>query len=153
MKVTKAKTEDIRGLIPVAVEWRKTCNGKGFGIDLVLETHLSDLAGLIERDDADLLLLSNDKDEIVGYMGLICFSSPVGNQKIAEEHYWFVAGRSRGRGTMLLIRKAKEWAKEKGCSHIIFNASNLASNMHDKICVFYKKIGLRKFETSFIGRI
>lgn len=151
MKVIIAtKPEDIERLKAVAFQWEKTCNARGFGIELVPEKHFSDLAGLIDKDDADLFLLINDKEEVVGYLGITIFDSPLGNQKIANEHFWFVAGEKRGYGSMLLIRAAKKWAKEHGCSHIIFNASNLASNMHNKLCKFYERIGMKKFETSFI---
>ena len=150
MKAVKAQNkQDIERLKPVAFQWKESCNGEDFGIELVPEKHFSDLAGLIERDDADLFLLVNE-DEVVGYMGVTAFSSPLGNQKVGQEHYWFVSGENRGRGSMLLIRAAKDWAKEKGCTHFIMTASNLASNLHDKVCRFYERIGFKKFETSFI---
>lgn len=150
MRVVEAQIEDIDKLKPVAIEWQRTCNGKDFGLETNLETHLLDLAGLIERGDADLFLLLNEKDEAVGYMGITCFDSPIGSQRIAEEHYWFVSGKNRGNGALLLLRAIKEWAKEKGCSHLIMNASCLASEMHDKLCEFYEAVGFKKFETSYI---
>lgn len=145
--------DDIEDLMPVALEWKKTCNGSQFGIDLLPVVHFADLASLVERDDADLFLLLNEKNKVIGYMGITSFNSPLGDQKIVQEHYWYVSGNNRGHGTMLLIRAAKEWAKEHGCSHIIFNASNLASGMHDKLCKFYERIGFKKFETSYIKEI
>ena len=153
MKVVKATVDVIDKLLPVAAEWQGTCNGKRFGIELDLKKGLSDLAGLIESETTDLFLLVSKEDKVVGYLGMTIFDSPIGSQRLAQEHYWFVGGDSRGRGTMLLIRAATDWARQKGCSHIIFNASNLASNMHDKICRFYEKIGMKKFETSYIKEI
>ena len=152
MIVKKAKAEDIQKLRPIACEWRDTCNGDRFGIEIDVKAHLADLARLIEREDADLFLLVNE-GKAVGYIGVTIFDSPLGGQKVAQEHYWFVTGKNRGRGVMKLIRAVNEWAKEKGCSHIIFNASNLASDKHDNLCVFYEKIGFSKFETSFIKEI
>jgi len=175
MRVIKATNsiDDIEALKDIAFEWKHTCNGKVFGIDLRPETHFKDLADLIEDKSSELFLLLK-KDRIIGYMGVvffdsplgnqkICsehywyvsgiFDSPLGNQKICSEHYWYVSGKNRGCGTMLLLRAIKNWAKEKGCSHLIMNASCLASNMHDKLCSFYEKIGFRKFETSFIKEI
>lgn len=154
MKVIKATNslDDIEALKPLALEWKRECKGKDFGIELVPEIHYSDLAGLIEDENSELFLLMK-KDRVVGYMGAICFDSPIGNQKFCQEHYWFVSGKNRGRGTLLLLRAIKEWAKEKGCSHLIMNASCLASNLHDRLCRFYEKIGFRKFETSFIKEL
>lgn len=154
MKVVKAtKLEDVERLKPVAWQWKEVCNNKELGIEIVPETYFADVANLIDKDDADLFLLINDKEEVVGYMGITCFNSPLGNQKIAQEHYWFVSGENRGRGTMLLIKTIKQWSKEKGCTHLIMNASNLASNMHDRLCKFYGRIGMKKFETSYIQEI
>jgi hypothetical protein len=54
---------------------------------------------------------------------------------------------------MRLLKAAKVLAKERGCSHFIMNASNLASDMHDKVCNFYKRLDMKKFETSFISEV
>lgn len=173
MKVVKAQIEDIERLRPIALQWQESCNGGEMKIELDIETHLADLAYLVKSEDADssaalgmtcLFLLLNDKDspheiseaaisrgEPVGYMGLKCFKSPLGNQLIANEHYLFVASEFRGFSTLQLIRAAREWARAKGCSHIIFNASNLASDLHDKVCQFYERLGMKKFETSYIN--
>lgn len=150
MKVVKATIEDIEGLKPLAFEWRDSCNAKDLDIDLDRETFFAGLADLIERDDADTFLLLNEKDTVVGYMGAICFPSPLGKQRICSEHYWFVSGKNRGRGTLLLLRAVENWAKEKGCNKFIMTASCLASNMHDRLCKFYERIGFQKFETSYI---
>ena len=136
----------------VAYEWKDTCNAKVFGIDLRPEIFFKDLAALIQREDSDLLLLFK-RERAVGFMGITYFASPLGNQRVANEHFWYVSGKHRGHGTMKLIRAAKNWAKEKGCSHIIMNASCLASNLHDRLCRFYERIGYKKFETSFIQEL
>ncbi len=154
MKVTKAtKPEDVDRLKPVALEWKEACNGEAMGIELDPETYFADLTSLIGRDDADLFLLINNKEEVIGYMGIECFDSPLGNQKLANEHYWYVSEESRGRGSTYLIKAAWQWARDKGCTHLVMNASTLASDMHDKVCTFYERIGMKKFETSYIQEI
>jgi len=152
MKVVKATCEDIERLRPVALQWQENCNGKAMKIDLDLEVHLADLTSLVKRDDAELFILLRN-NEPIGYMGVTCFKSPIGNQLIANEHFWYVLTEFRGYSTLLLIKKAHEWAKSKGCSHIIFNTSNLASDIHDKLCQFYERLGMKKFETSYIKEI
>lgn len=152
MRVVKAKIEDIEALKEVALEWQCTCNAKEFNIDLDPETYFSDLAVLIENENSDLFLLM-EKDRVVGYMGVTLFHSPLGNQKICQEHYWYCSGDKRGRGTLLLLRAVKTWGKEKGCSHRLMTASCLASDLHDRLCRFYERIGFRKFETTYIEEI
>jgi len=144
--------DDIEALKLLAFEWMDEWNGKAFGIDLRLETHLQDLTRLIENEDSELFLLIK-MDRVIGYMGCTCFDSPLGNQKICQEHYWFVSGKNRGRGALLLLRAVKKWAKDKNCSHLIMNCSNLASDLHDRLCRFYEKIGYMKFETSYIKEL
>ena len=153
MKVVIAtNSEDIEKIKPVALEWKEACNAGDFGIELVPEKHFSDLADLIERDNADLFLLIDD-EKVVGYLGVTIFDSPLGNQKMANEHFWIVSKEKRGRGSLLLMRVARKWAKKKGCSHFIMTASNLASNLHDKVCKLYERMGFAKFETSFISEV
>ncbi len=152
MKVIVATNSgDIERLTPVALQWKESCNGMEMGIVLVPETHFADLMRLIGRDDAELfLLVDDDREEVFGYMGVECFNSPLGPQRIAQEHYWYVSEGNRGRGTILLIRAVEKWAKEQGCTHLIMNASTLASDLHDKVCDLYERIGMKKFETSYI---
>lgn len=155
MKVVRAtNAEDVVRVEPIAWLWEKECNRDSFGIDLDPSGYLKGLRELIVGSDSDLLLLLADDDEkIAGFMGLTIFKSPLGNQKIANEHFWFVSGENRGKSSMLLIRAAKEWAKEKGCSHLILNASKLASDIHDRLCVFYERMGFKLFETAYIKEI
>ena len=54
---------------------------------------------------------------------------------------------------MRLFRTAKKWAADNGCQYFMANASNLASDLHDKVCSIYEGIGMKKFETSYIKRI
>lgn len=154
MKVVIATNsiEDIEALKDLAFEWKSVCNGKQFRIDLRPETHFRDLAGLIENENSELFLLMKN-DHVIGYMGAICFDSPLGNQKMCQERYWFVSGKNRGRGTLMLLRAVKKWAKEKGCSHRLMTASCLASQMHDKLCRFYERLGFKKFETTYIEEL
>ncbi len=140
---------DIEALRPIAQCWYGTTYVNRFRINIDVDTHLSDLKRLIDSPDSDLLVLM-DNDNAVGYMGVQAFTSPLGRQKITNEHYWYVLAGSRGIGSMRLIKLAQRWAKDKGCSHLIMNASNLASDLHDRICGLYEQIGMTKFETSYI---
>ena len=94
-----------------------------------------------------------NKDNIVGVMGIVIFKSPIGTEMMATEHFLYVLGRHRGLGSIKLIRYAKKWAKEKGCSHIIFNASKMASDLHDNVCKLYERLGMKHFETVYIQDI
>lgn len=148
----KLFNDDIETLRPIAESWLNEVRAEEFGIDIDVNKHLLELGIMATKDDADLIVLY-DEEVSVGYIGLRYFESPLGNQRIAEEHFFFVIPEKRGLASMRLIKNAKFIAKMKGCSHIILNASNLASDMHDKVCSFYEKSGMKKFETSYISEV
>lgn len=152
MKVIINTTENVERLQPLAEEWLAESNCKDFGIDTDVDKHLWELDSMTKRTDADVLLLMNE-ELIVGYMGIECIENPFGDQIIANEHYWFVVKHARGHGSLRLLWAAKEWAKEKGCSHLIANASYMASDLHDRTCELYERMGMKKFETSYIKEI
>lgn len=148
----KLFNNDIETLRPIAESWFEFASKNEFGIEVNVDKHLLELGMMAANDDADLIVLY-DGDTPIGYIGLIYFISPLGEQKIAEEHYLYVVPEKRGLASMRLIKNAKYLAGHKGCSHIIFNASNLASELHNKLCRVYEKMGFQKFETSFITKL
>ena len=107
---------------------------------------------LINGENSDLLVI-RDSDKIVGVMGILCFNDPLGGQLWAQEHLWYVLPDHRGMPAFRLLKMAKEWAKEKGCTHIVLSANALISNMHETICTLYEKMGMKKCETSYIERL
>ena len=153
MKVVICK-DNIEQLRPLAEKWLAECNASAFGLKAEVNKHLDNMWNFtVGMPDCDLLLLINDKEQVVGYMGLIIFISPLSDQKIANEHCYYVRPESRGAGGLRLLIEARKWAKSNGCSHLIMNASNLASDMHDKVCKLYQKMNMRKFETSYIAEV
>jgi len=143
---------DIETLRPIAESWQDEAQANKFGIITDVNKHLFELRSMVDNNNSDLIILY-DESEPVGYIGLRYFDSPTGNQRIAEEHYLYVIPEKRGLTSMRLIKNAKYLAKLKNCSHIIFNASNLASDLHNKLCRVYEKMGFAKFETCFITKL
>jgi len=145
--------DDIETLRPIVESWQENVQDNDFGIIADdIDKYLTELGNMVLRPDADLIVLY-DGETPIGYIGLRYFSSPLGSQMMAEEHYFYVIPEKRGLASMRLIKNAKVLAKMKGCSHIILTASNLASDMHDKICNFYEKSEMKKFETSYISEV
>lgn len=150
--IAKLFNENIEKLRPVAQTWVSATQENEFGLTVNVDSHLADLEKLTENISSTLIALY-EKEVPVGYLGLKIFTNPLGREKIASEHYWYVLPEKRTTGSIKLLRTAKMWAKLNGCSQIIFNASRLASGMHDKVCAFYEKLGCKKFETSYIQEI
>ena len=148
----KLFNDEIESLRPIAESWQENVQDNEFGIITDVNKHLLELGVMAANDNSDLLVLY-DGEIPIGYLGLQYFNSPLGNQRIANEHYFYVIPEKRGISSMRLIKNAKFLAKHKGCSHLILNASNLASDMHNKLCEFYEKTGMKKFETSYISEV
>ena len=127
-----------------------TCDD--FGISLDLHVVIEDVKRLITHDNSDLLVLIHE-DGIVGMMGLRINDSPLGEQQFTNEHYWYVIKEYRGIASIRMVKAAELWAKNMGCSHILLNASYMASDMHDMICKLYDKMSMKRFETVYIKDI
>jgi GNAT superfamily N-acetyltransferase len=140
-------------LKPLAQEWLGECNCEEFGIKTNIEKHLSELVELVDRDNAALILLISSEEEIAGYMGIEWFLNPLcDEQRIANEHYFYISKKFRG-ASRIMMQAAEDWARLKRCSHLIMNASCMASDMHDKVCRLYEHSGMKKFETSYIKEV
>ena len=139
------------GLESIASCWFEECNGETVGVNVSKQIFLESLQELIDGDTDELLVLEDE--EPIGLLGLTTFKSPLGNQIVANEHYWYVVPHRRGLASLRLIKEAEKWARERGCSHLIMSASNLASDLHDSVCSIYERLGMTKFETSYIRSI
>lgn len=144
--------EQIESIRPLADEWKEFCSCGQFGLEVDVNAFLAGLMDLVDGVDSDLLLLIDDT-EIVGIMGLTKFQSPFGKEMVASEHYMFVKQGHSVTGGKRLIDAAQGWAKKNGCSHLIMNASNAASDMLAKVCRLYERLGMKPFEMSYIKDI
>jgi len=140
-------------LEPLVDSWLAEVNADKFGLKIEKEKAIDDLRQLVLGDDADLFLLVV-QERVVGFSGVIIYENRLTHHKIANEHYWFVLPSYRkGKNPIKLLRAVEKWAKENECSHMIMNASNLASDNHDKVVRIYERLGYSLFETSLIKRI
>ena len=146
-------TGDIETLRPVVESWQEIVLDNGFGIIADdVDKFLAGLKHLVSDEQSDLLVLY-DNGTPVGYLGMNYFISPLSSQKMANEHYFFVIPEKRGMASIGLFRTAKALAKTRGCTHLIMNASNLASDLHDKVCAFYERVDMKLFESSYISEV
>ena len=142
-----------QGLMPLILSWQETCNANEFEMDMDIQTFIKSFQELI-IDKNSILLGAWKNINLTGIMGVTIFSSPIGKDLMANEHFWYVLPEHRkGIIGIKLLKKAMDWAKSKGCTHFIGNASMLASDLHDNICSIYERIGMKKFETTYIMRI
>ncbi len=145
------KGEDVERLFPVIKSWLAECRANEFGIEIEMPAYIETVYRLIEHEDTDLMVMFYE-DEIIGVMGITSSRCPIGAQCIANALYWYTLPEHRGKGISFVL-EARRWARAKGCSHIIFSASKMASEMHDRVCQIYEHLKMRKFETSYMLEI
>ena len=138
-------------LVPLLEAWRTEQNGLSMGIDVTVDGFVNDINKWL-TSLGGVILVAFDEDNMVGFMVLITVPSELGNQKWGVEKGWYVLPKVPV-AALLLYRRAEDWCRENGCSHFLMSASHLASDMHDRICTFYQKMGMNQFETTFIKEI
>jgi len=137
-------------LLSLTREWEKEVDWS-LGFNPSPEFLAEELDKLVSDPDSDVIVLIDS--EIVGMLALTIQKYPISNEIVASERAWFVKAEKRGVGSIRLIREAEMWAKEKGCTHFLMYASNLASGLHDKVCRLYQRLGMKLFETSFVKEL
>ncbi|MCK9601489.1 MAG: hypothetical protein M0R06_20775 [Sphaerochaeta sp.] len=152
MEIKVCEARDFLKLAPLALSWEQTCNAVEFGIKARAATFLADVQGMVMSESADVVVMG-DGLRVYGLLGILYRRNPIGDGLIANEHYWYVMPEHRGKESLKMLSMATELAKARGCSHIIFTANTLASDLHDSVCRIYERMGARKFETSYIKQL
>lgn len=141
--------DPISNILTLIQNWMAECNQEEFGMEINPVKVMKDIIDLMSNPDKDLFVKIND-GQVVGLMGMKKYISHLCDDAIASEHFWYVLPEYRGSGLRQWIETAREWANEKECKHFIINASNLSSDLQDKLSRVLKKIGMRHIESSFI---
>ena len=144
--------DNIESFMSVARKWFDEANKAAFGLNIDMDAVIFDLARLISLPDCGVLVLI-DNEKVVGFYGVSISQSKFSKQRIAEERYYYVVPEKRGISSLRLLKAAESWAKNKGCSHFIIYASQVASDLHDRTCKLYEKLNMKQFETSYIKEL
>ncbi len=145
------ESQDVALLHPLLRHWEKICHGDAFGLEVTVAGVEQDLQARLDLGNGTLLL-AWDGIELVGFFAVSAVKSPLSGQQIAVETFWFALPNKKMAGPAL-FRAAQQWAKVHGCTHLIVSASRLASGLHDKVCSFCEKVGMKPFETAFICEV
>ena len=141
--------DNVESFASVIRAWFCETQKMEFGLDIELFTVFLDIGRLIALPDCEIFVLI-DGETIIGFYGLAISQSKFSKQRIAEERYYYVMPEKRGISSLRLLKAAEKWSKEKGCSHFIIYASQVAGELHDRTCKLYEKLDMKQFETSYI---
>jgi len=149
---TWTSPDRVDSLVPLYEAWKEDQRGGIFGISMQMDSYINDIKKCLESMES-CIIVALDENEPVGLIMMITIKSEFSDDQVwGVEKGWYVKPRYRSVGG-LLIQKAKFWCIDKKCSHMVMSASNLASDMYEKVCRFYTRMGMALFETSFIMEI
>ena len=101
---------------------------------------------LIESGFGKVLALVED-GVYKGGIGLVTVNSLEDGSQVTQEAFWYVDAKSRG-GGIRLYKAAEEYVKSIGSER--FMMIHLENSMPDKVRSFYKRMGFKKTETTYI---
>lgn len=142
------ESKDVTKVRTLLGQWEKICHGSQFGLAVSVAGVERDLQARLDLGDG-VLLIAYDGIEPVGFFAVFKGKSSLSDQTLAVETFWFALPNRKLAGPAL-FHAAKAWAKSHGCTHLVVSASRLASDLHDKVCSFCEKVGMKPFETVYI---
>ena len=145
--------DDVERLSPLIKTWRAESNAGDFGMEIDSDRLLGHAEFLRDCPDAELLVMESKEGRVLGVMGLVVVPNIIERGQIVNEHIWYVLPEHRSKASLVLIKKAESWGRDKECSHFIINASKLISDLHDRMCLLYNRLGFRLFETTYIRKL
>ena len=149
MRIVESK--DAAEIRPLYDAWLSISKGVEFGLDIDVDFTDENLQKILVTGGS-LLVAYDDEDKPVGFFAISPIQSFFGRQMIAMEAMWFCLPNAHRAGPALL-KEARQWSKEHGCSHLMISGSRLASDMHDSVCHFCERVGGKHFETVYLMEV
>ncbi len=104
----------------------------------------------LKSDKKDIIVIIAEDDKPFGFIVGICESLPFSSDKVAMELAWWVDEDHRGhRDSILLMKAYEDWSVRVGAKMTQMAMLEEVTDLHR----FYKKMGYRPAETSYIKDI
>jgi len=136
-------------LRPLLEDWQLEAKHGDFGLDVDVDKVLEGLRNL----DQGAIIVCREIDTALAFFAVALTESIVGYDLVALERYWYSSRQGSPLAGIKVYDEAVQWARRRGCSHLILVASNLASAMHDKVARFCERRHMRLLETAFIQEL
>lgn len=147
------KEESLDRFKNIIDHWKAENNAGFFNISISETKFNQTLTRLVDSDNA-VLFVEEREAEVVAMLGLTKYLMPYSADVMAAEQFFYILKEYRG--TSLCKRffeAAKEWTKKKEYSHLLFTATNVASDKHDMLCKVYSRFGMEKYQTAYIMEV
>lgn len=151
--IIKPFKDDVERLSPLIETWRKESNASGFGMEIDSDRLLGHAEFLRDCPDTELLIMESKEGRVLGVMGLVVVPNIIESGQILNEHIWYVLPQHRSKASLGFIKDAESWGKDNDCGHFMITASKMISDLHDRMCLLYNRLGFKLFETIYIRKL
>ncbi len=111
LTIRPCELRDVVSVVSLAMdEWPNVFPAVAFDpnrLALLLEFHLQN------QKSGQWVLVTPD-DVVFGFLGLVMFERPLSGEVVADEYWWYVDPKVRGRHGIRLVDVGEQWAKERG---------------------------------------
>jgi GNAT superfamily N-acetyltransferase len=95
-----------------------------------------------------LLLVGVDaQDRPQGMIGALLFEHPMAEATCGSELFWWIEPAARGSLGIRLLKRAEQWAKAQGATHMMMVAPNA------DVAKIYERLHYQPAETSYLRRL
>jgi N-acetylglutamate synthase-like GNAT family acetyltransferase len=105
-------------------------------------------SSLIEQDNAEIFVVDDRTDGVVGMLAIVAMVHPMSGQRFASEVAWWINEDKRGgREAIRLLRSAEAWARAQGAESLVMIAPT------EHVERFYGKAGYERVESTWQRRL
>lgn len=142
--IRTATTEDIPRLVELGIRFMRE---SGYARHLSVNPEaMAQLAGGLIDAEHGLVLVDEQRGELVGMIGVIATHHPHSGDPVMSELFWYVLPRARGGGVRLLL-EAEAWARVNGVG------KSLVVSPNDSVSDMYERLGYIPLERQFIKNL
>ena len=145
MTIRPATVEDVDSILGMAADF---IGSTPYAAQLAERPAL--LRGFVDRlvaNDAGQILIATRGPVAVGMIALWLFEHPYSGEATASELVWWVNPSERGSLGVRLLKRAEQWARDRGAAVLQMIAPN------DRVAAFYTACGYGFVESSYARRL
>lgn len=97
-----------------------------------------------------VMFITEDKEELTGAIGAVITPNLFTGDVMASELFWYVREGYRGVSGIRLLKEMFAWANDLGVDDVMMGHLHFA--VSEKAESIYDRLGMKKFETMYLGK-
>ena len=139
--IRRAEVDDIERIIQMGMRFLRSHYAEV--LDDPSAEAMSATIAQIDSSPDGAIFVSEHGHDVSGFIAMMVYPHPFSGERLAGEVGWWVEPESRGIDGMRLLRRAEEWARDKGAKKIVMVSPNA------RVDAFYERLGYRPIERAF----